>query len=115
MGDDDSDSVDWTRARVVFLSIAGGLTVLLLFLVREVLLPFSLAAIIAYVLLPLVTWGEKRARLPRPLSIAVVYTVVLGLVGLFIAALAPILLRETVGLVRDAPTMIERGAVTYGQ
>lgn len=114
MVDDVNDSVGWTRARVVFLSVAGGLTVLLLVLVREVLLPFSLAAIIAYVLAPLVTWGERNARLPRPLSIALVYTLVLGVVALFIAALAPVLLRESVGLLRDAPAMVRRAAVTYG-
>jgi len=114
MFDDDGDSLGWTKARVVFLSISGGLTVLLLFLVREVLLPFALASIIAYVLTPLVTVGEKRARLPRPLSIVVVYALVLGTLGLFISTLAPLLLRETLGLVRDAPAMIERAARTYG-
>jgi len=114
MVDDVNDSVGWTRARVVFLSIAGGLTVLLLILVREVLLPFMLAAIIAYVLAPLVTWGEKRARLPRPLSIVLVYALVLGTVGLLISALTPVLWRESIGLVRDAPTMVRRAAVTYG-
>lgn len=114
MVDEDSDSVGWTRARVVFLSIAGGLTVLLLLLVREVLLPFMLAAIIAYVLTPLVTWGERKLRLPRPLSISLVYVVVLGIMGLFIAALAPMLLRETVSLLREAPRMVHGAADTYG-
>jgi predicted PurR-regulated permease PerM len=114
MVDDVNDSVGWTRARVVFLSIAGGLTVLLLILVREVLLPFMLAAIIAYVLAPLVAWGEKRARLPRPLAIVLVYAVVLGTVGLLVSALAPVLWRESIGLVRDAPAMVRRAAATYG-
>src|SRR5690348_13840718 len=94
MLDDDGDSLGWTRARVVFLSISGGLAVLLLLLVREVLLPFMLAAIIAYVLTPLVTWGETRTRLSRPLSIAFVYAIVLGTLGLFVAILAPMLVRE---------------------
>lgn len=114
MLDDDGDSLGWTRARVVFLSISGGLAVLLLLLVREVLLPFMLAAIIAYVLTPLVTWGEKRTRLSRPLSIAFVYAIVLGTLGLFVAILAPMLVRETAGLVREAPRMVQRAALTYG-
>ena len=114
MLDDDGDSLGWTKARVVFLSIFGAFTVLLLLLVREVLLPFMLAAIIAYVLTPLVTWGETRIRLSRPLSIAFVYAIVLGILGLFVAVLAPMLMRETVGLVREAPRMVQKAALTYG-
>lgn len=114
MLDHDGDSLGWTRARVVFLSISGGLAVLLLLLVREVLLPFMLAAIIAYVLTPLVTWGETRIRLSRPLSIAFVYAIVLGTIGLFVAILAPMLVRETAGLVREAPRMVQKAALTYG-
>ena len=44
---------------------------------HEVMLPFVLAVVIAYVLTPLVACAEKR-KLPRPLAILLVYAVVLG-------------------------------------
>ncbi len=95
---------DWTRRRVLFLAISGGLVVAFLLLVREVLLPFVLAILIAYVLTPLVAACE-RIRIPRSVSILLVYAVTFVLVYSSIAAIAPRVVTETVALGRDTPAL----------
>jgi predicted PurR-regulated permease PerM len=109
-----SDSGGWSRSRVIFLSISGALTLILLIAVREVLLPFILAVIIAYVLTPLVAFGERKLRLPRSLSILLVYFVVLGTLSLSVMSVAPRLYDESVKFVRDVPRMAQQLAEQEG-
>jgi predicted PurR-regulated permease PerM len=71
----------------------------------EVMLPFILALLIAYVLTPLVAWVE-RFRLRRGAAILLVYIVVLGTLGLFIRATAPRVGQELGGLRREIPSMV---------
>lgn len=104
----------WTKRRVVFLGISSALVVGLLFFVRDVLLPFLLAAVLAYVLTPLVAWGERRMKLPRSVSILLVYFVVLGAVTLSLWAMAPRIYQESVRLVRDVPNMLRDAAHREG-
>ena len=101
---DEQPSGGWNRRRLWFLLVSGALTVVLLVAVREIILPFVLALIIAYVLTPLVALCE-RARIPRSLSIVVVYVVTLGTIYLSGAAIAPRLYDETAKLARDAPAL----------
>ncbi len=101
---DDRPEGGWNRRRIVFLAVSTTLVLLLLLATREVLLPFVLALIIAYVLTPLVALCE-RARIPRSLSIVVVYVVTLGTIYLSAAAIAPRLYDETAKLARDAPAL----------
>ena len=81
---------------------------------REVLLPFILAVIIAYVLTPLVAFGERKLRLPRSLSILLVYFVVLGTLSLSLMSVAPRLYDESVKFVRDVPRMAQQLAEQEG-
>lgn len=99
---------------MIFLSVSALLTLLLLVLVSEVLLPFVLAIVIAYVLAPLVTWGQKKLRLPGGLTIVLVYTLVLGTLSLMIIGLSPRLYEETVRLAREGPALIRDAAKKYG-
>ncbi|HMA93006.1 MAG TPA: AI-2E family transporter [Polyangiaceae bacterium] len=103
----------WTRARIVFLSVSLAGLVLLLFWAREVLLPFVLALVIAYVLAPLVAWFERR-NIPRSASILLVYALVLGSLYYSIAAMAPRIYRETTGIVREVPMLVRKGAAAVG-
>lgn len=105
----------WTRSRIVFLGISGSLLVLLLFAVREVLLPFILALIIAYVLTPLVAWGEMRLKLPRSVSIILVYLVVIGTLVISIMAMAPRIYDESVHFAREVPRVFREGASRHGR
>jgi predicted PurR-regulated permease PerM len=75
-------------AKPLFLGTTALVCLTVVVAARDVMLPFVLAALIAYVLMPLVAAAEKR-RLPRPLAIMVVYAAVLGSIGGLLYAIAP--------------------------
>ena len=104
----------WTRRHVIFLSITGAAVALVIYIAHEILLPFILALVIAYVLTPAVAACERHLRLPRSVSILLVYAVVLGSLYAGIATTAPRLYRETVGLFRDIPAQLKRASETTG-
>lgn len=104
----------WTRRRALFIGVSAALVVGLLIAVREVLLPFVLGLVIAYVLTPLVQFGESKMRMPRSLSIIVVYVVVLGAMCLAVAGIAPRIYEETVAFARDVPSLTHRVAEEHG-
>jgi hypothetical protein len=106
--------VGWTRRHVIFLSISAACAVLIVYIAHEILLPFILALVIAYVLTPLVATCEKRLRLPRSASILLVYAVVLGTLYEGIAITAPRLYRETAGLFREVPTELRSASERIG-
>lgn len=85
----------------------------LLICVREVLLPFILALIIAYVLAPLVERVE-RLRVPRAAAIIIVYAVTLGSIYFSIAAIAPRIYLESAKFLRDAPSLADKLSGQYG-
>src|SRR5688500_14027936 len=94
----------WSRNRIVFLVVSAVLALALLLWAREVLLPFIMAVIIAYVLTPLVELCE-RARMPRAVAIIFVYVATFGLLYLSVAAIAPRLWEEGGKLTADAPKL----------
>lgn len=92
------------RRHTIFLAVSGAIAVAILALAHEVLLPFVLALVIAYVLTPLVAWVESK-RVPRGVAIIVVYVVVLGMLGAFIRLSAPRVGHELGALRRELPTL----------
>ena len=108
-----SEPHGWTRSHVIFVSISAAVFVAILFIAHEILLPFILALIIAYVLTPAVAAFERR-RVPRSVSILLVYAIVLGSLYFGIAAAAPRLYRETAGLFREGPTILKSASSTIG-
>jgi len=109
-----SESDGWTRARIVFVSLSAAFVVLLLFFVREVLLPFALAITLAYVMTPLVEFLEKRFRLSRGLSVVISYVILLVSLSIATFALSPRLYSETVRMTREAPRLIRETAEHHG-
>ena len=103
----------WTRARVVFLSVSAALLVAFVIWASEVLLPFFLGLIIAYVLTPLVARAE-RARLPRPAAILLVYALTLSAIYFSIAAIAPRIYAEGEKFTRDAPALFDEASKNWG-
>jgi predicted PurR-regulated permease PerM len=85
---------------------------LILFLGREVLLPFVFAGLIAYILTPVVHWMADRAdgtrRLPRGLAIVICYLVFISLVAGFLFLLVPRLSRDVARLGKEAPGLYTR-------
>ncbi len=103
----------WNRSRIIFLAVSLVSVVALLAWSREVLLPFVMASIIAYVLTPLVDSFEKR-RVPRAVAILVVYALTgLGLY-LTIAGAAPRVYDETVKLTKEMPALADALATKWG-
>jgi predicted PurR-regulated permease PerM len=86
--------------------------VLILFLGREVLLPFVFAGLIAYILAPVVRWMSDRAdgtrRMPRGLAIVACYLVFISLVAGFLLLLVPRLSRDVARLGSEAPGLYKR-------
>src|SRR5690242_1057651 len=93
--------------RPIFLAVSALVAVAVVVAAHDVMLPFILALVIAYVLTPLVAWVE-RLRLRRGAAILVVYIVVLGSLGLFIRLAAPRVGQELGGLRRELPAMVAR-------
>ena len=103
----------WTRSRVLFLAISGAIALAILVGAKAVLLPFVLAIIIAFVLTPFVALCEK-VRIPRSVSIIIVYIVSGFLVYLGIALVAPRLVAEIIQLGKETPALARKLSSEYG-
>lgn len=86
----------------IFLTSAALLTLWFLFSQKEVLTPFLLGAIFAYLFNPLVISVYKQTKAPKTLTILIIYISLIGLTGLGIFGLASIFLKE-VRLITDSP------------
>ncbi|HSC88537.1 MAG TPA: AI-2E family transporter [Polyangiaceae bacterium] len=104
----------WTRGGIIFLAISAAFVIALCVAVREVLLPFVLGLTIAYVLMPAVTWTERKARVPRAPAILMVYAVVVGSLGLTMWLGGPRVYHETVRIARDIPRLTHDLAERHG-
>jgi predicted PurR-regulated permease PerM len=93
----------WRRS--VLYGLSATAAVLVVVLAREVMLPFVLALVIAYVLAPLVEWVERK-RVPRGGAILLVYVVVLGSFALFARLTAPRVGLELGALRREIPALM---------
>ncbi len=93
------------RRRRVFLWVSAILAVATLLVANEVLLPFVLGLLVAYLLLPAVLRIE-RLRVPRFAAILLVYAVTLGVVAGFVAVIVPSLIAEGRALRRELPRQI---------
>jgi predicted PurR-regulated permease PerM len=90
--------------RHLFLAVSATVAVVVMVLAHEVMLPFVLAMVIAYVLTPLVAVAERR-RIPRALAVLLVYAVVLGAVGGFVRGVAPRIAVEFKNLRGELPAL----------
>jgi predicted PurR-regulated permease PerM len=94
------------RRRRFYLLLASAVVVaFVLVAARDVTLPFVLALVLAYVLMPLVAWVE-RARIPRGGAIVLVYVLVLGSLWLFIRGATPRMSQELQGIRHEIPAMV---------
>ncbi len=85
--------------------------VVILYLAREVLAPFVIAAALAYVFSPLVTEISERLRLRRLLVLAVLYVVALSIIGAGIYLLGERLVREIRLLGLAGPDIVDVAVV----
>jgi len=98
------------RRRIVFFSIASATVIATLVAFHEVLAPFMVALIVAYVFAPVVdgmTHLKVGGRtLPRWAAVLVLYLTLLASMATSIAVGAPLLVREIQNLSGEAPRML---------
>ncbi len=82
--------------------------VLALLLVRDVLPPFVIGAVLAYLLFPLVRRLAAWTRLPHALCAILIFLPSLVLLGLVLSAIGSMAASELNRLIRDAPALIAR-------
>ena len=70
------------------LTLTAALVITVIALAHEVMFPFVMALVLAYVLTPAVAWVERR-KVKRGVAIVIVYVAVLGSLGVFIRLAAP--------------------------
>jgi predicted PurR-regulated permease PerM len=90
--------------RSLFLGSSAVAFVAVVVAARDVMLPFILALLIAYVLTPLVAFVESR-RVRRGWAVLLVYVVVFGSIGGFLRAIAPRIELEVRHLRTELPTL----------
>jgi predicted PurR-regulated permease PerM len=71
------------RLRVAFLVFVGVLLLWFLWLERAILTPFILAAIFAYIVNPVVNFFTHKIKLPRTLSVIIIYITLISIVVYF--------------------------------
>ncbi|MDP9002750.1 MAG: AI-2E family transporter [Myxococcota bacterium] len=96
------NALRWRRR--LFLGVAAVIAAAVVVAAHDVMLPFVLAVLIAYVLTPLVA-AVERHRVPRGPSIIIVYTVVLGSIAVFLHGIAPRIAHEFRNLRGELPTL----------
>jgi predicted PurR-regulated permease PerM len=98
------------KRRRWFLSISGVIIVIAVVAFRDVLLPFLLGLVVAYVLSPLVSLGQQIRIGDRPAPrwgvVLVMYVTLVGLLILLISSSAPRLASELGRLSKEAPGAI---------
>lgn len=100
------------RQRRIFLTVSAVLAIAILLVANEVLLPFVLGLLVAYILLPAVLRIE-RLKVPRFAAILLVYFVTLGTIAGFIALIVPSLITEARALRRELPRQAEEAQAKW--
>lgn len=101
-------AIDARAARATWTVILVAFAVVVLYLIRRTLLIFAVALLLAYLLAPLVDLADRlsRRRFPRTLSLAAVYLLLLGIVGLVGAAVGSRIVVEASQLASKAPAWL---------
>lgn len=88
-------------ALVAFILIFG-------YYLQGVFLPVIISFGLAYLFNPLIRLAERRARMPRPLTVSLVLVMLTLVVMGFFAWFAPLLISQTIRLVNNIPTYVEK-------
>jgi len=104
----------------LILLILGIIIVLgVLYALRTAILPFVIGLVLAYLLLPIISWAEKKLprqgkwQQPKRVSLIIlIFIVILGLLGVFSFYIVTAVIDAFLVLVRNAPLYISAGLVT---
>jgi len=101
-------SFDANETRAVLLAAIA--VALFLYFVRLILLPFVLAAVVAYICTPLLDWSARRTRMPRLLCAIALFLLLVGGTGLLLFFAAQHVSTEVKSIAGNLPGMIEKFA-----
>ena len=90
------------RLRTAFFTIIGILVLWFLYIERAILTPFILAAIFAYIFNPLVNFFTHRIKLPRTISVIIIYLIIISVVVAIWAAFSGRIVDESLELRQQA-------------
>ncbi len=97
--------VRWVRdlfliSLVVFLLWFG-------YYLRGIFTPVLIGLFLAYLFHPVITWAQRRHKLPRPVSISIILGLVLIVLGVLGVLLGPLVVREVTGLIENTPRYLQ--------
>jgi predicted PurR-regulated permease PerM len=104
-----ANSPPWSpnSKRLVWITLFV-LALLGIYRIRNLLLPVIMAGVLAYLLVPLVTWLTRHTRLPRILSIVLVYLILITiLISIPVGAITPIVV-QTNSLINNLPRYLQQ-------
>jgi predicted PurR-regulated permease PerM len=94
-----------TRARVWTVVVAVVVALIFLFAVRGVIHPFIWAAVVSYVLTPVVAATQRRLRLPHGVAVSAIMLVLIGLLAWTVKISIPILQSDFAALNSSLSTL----------
>jgi predicted PurR-regulated permease PerM/phosphoglycolate phosphatase-like HAD superfamily hydrolase len=109
-------STEWSRTTK--RAVAIGLVILLLlglFLFRALLPPIAIAAVLAFLLKPVVDGLERRARLPRLLAVILVFLVLIVLLSTIPVTVVPYVVDRVGRLTRQSQELFDRLVIFLSQ
>ena len=92
---------DFIFAFVILLMVGG-----LIYTYRQVIGPLVIAALLAYLLNPVVTWIKDCTNLPRKHIVHLVYIAFVSILVLFFVYISPIVLQQARILTSTPPSRI---------
>ena len=108
-----SASVVTISTKTIGKVILAGLLLLLLYTIRDILLLFFVAVILASLIDPWATWCASK-RIPRAIAVILVYIVLIGIVAGVVVLLVPTIVNESQALVKSIGTYWEELARRTG-
>jgi predicted PurR-regulated permease PerM len=92
-----------SSTKIILKVILILLAVALLWLIRDIVLIFLLGVVLASAMEPMVEYLQKKARIPRVVSVLAVYIIVLGGLAAIIAMLAPLVVDQSNLFLQNLP------------
>jgi predicted PurR-regulated permease PerM len=90
------------RLRTAFFIVVGLLVLWFLYVERAILTPFILAAVFAYIFNPLVNFFSHKIKLPRTISVIIIYLLIVSIVVAIWVAFSGRIVNESVELRQQA-------------
>lgn len=101
-----------TSTQVILKVVLIGLGLAFLWTIREIIVLLLFAIVLAAAMEPLADYLHKK-RIPRGASVIAVYVVVIGLVGLVISTVIPVVIEQGRVLVSDLPSSLVKLETQY--